>query len=78
MVDVDEVQIKILIRANVGNLNSELCLWKRQSLDAKSGYTVHRSSILPFHPIMCINQRYSTRRVVIYEVMNYDIAENFF
>ena len=78
MVNGDEVKIEILTRAKVGNLDSDQYLWKRQSLDAKSGYTVHRSSILPFHPIMCINQLYSTRRVVIYVVLNYDIAEKIF
>ena len=76
-VSTNNVNIDILVRATVPNMDGSESLWKRPSL-ANSGcnYTLDRDSILPFHPVMIIN-KYSTHRVVIYEVLNIDIAEKF-
>ena len=73
----EEIEVSILFPTKVPSIATGESLWKRPSLTAKSVYKVHRDSILPFHPVMSIN-RYSTHRIVIYEVHNYDIAEEFF
>ena len=73
----EEIEVSILFPTKVPSIATGESLWKRPSLTAKSVYKVHRDSILPFHPVMSIN-RYSTHRIVIYEVHNYDIAEKFF
>ena len=71
------VNVDILVSATVPNMAQE-SLWKRPSLDKTFGFnfSVHRNSILPFHPVLTVN-RYSTHRVIIYEVMNFDLAQKY-
>ena len=75
-VTADSVNIDILVPAKAPNMDMNESLWKRPSLTMNYNYTLHRNSILPFYPVMVIN-RYSTHRVLIYQVVNFDLAERF-
>ena len=74
----NNVNFDILIPATVPSMEGSGSLWKRPSLAScrSFNYTLDRESILPLHPVMVINM-YSTHRVVIYEIVNFDIAEKF-
>ena len=73
----DTVEMDILVPAKVPNMKAEESIWKRPSLSCKSCYKLHRNSVLPFHPVITVN-RYSTHRVMVFQLLNYDIAEKFF
>ena len=77
-VSSNTVNIDILIPATVPSMDGSESLWKRPSLASCTSfnYTLDRDSILPLHPVMIIN-KYSTHRVVVYEIVNIDIAEKF-
>ena len=76
-VDKEYVEIDILVRATIPNMNSDESLWKKPSMSTNSRYKLHRNSVLPFYPLTVINP-YSTHRVTIFQLLNYDIAEKFF
>ena len=76
-VSEDNVEVDTLVRATVPNMQSNDSLWKRSSYGSTSKYSLHRNSILPFYPVVIIN-RYSTRRVTVFQLLNYDIASKFF
>ena len=72
----DTVNADFLTRTTVPKMNVDESLWKRPSYVHTYNYTLHRNSVLPFYPVVTIN-RFSTHRVIIYQVMNYDLAEKF-
>ena len=78
-VSEENVEVDILVPATVPNMESEESLWKKPSMSTMSqyNYKLHRNSVLPFYPVIIIN-RYSTHRVTIFQLLNYDIALKFF
>ena len=76
-VSENNVEVDTLVRATVPNMQSDESLWKRSSYGGSSKYSLHRNSILPFYPVVIIN-RYSTRRVTVFQFLNYDIASKIF
>ena len=72
-----EVEAMFLEQHELRSANQGESLWKFPSIERNSRDTIKRHSVLPLHPVMIIS-RYSTRRLVIYEAINFDLAEKFF
>ena len=72
----DTVNADFLTCVTVPKMNVDESLWKRPSYVYTYKYTLHRNSVIPFYPVVTIN-RFSTHCVIIYQVLNYDLAEKF-
>ena len=72
----DTVRVDFLVPPTVLKMEKGGSLWKRPSSDQRENHILHRNSVLPIYPVMTINHC-STRRVVIYQLLNYDLAEKF-
>ena len=65
-----------LIQAGVPQMNKNLSLWKRASIDGSERHRLHRSSVLPIRPVLELN-KFCTNRIIVYELVNADIIEKF-
>ena len=75
-IEGDYVEADFFVPAKVSQMEDIVSLWKRPSMDKDEQYTVHRNSILPIRPVFELN-KFSTHRMVIYELVNADLVAKF-
>ena len=74
-IDDDYITADFFVAANLQGEDDKR-FWKRSSDDQNEKYTIHKSSILPVHPVLDVS-KYSTNRNVIFELLNADIILKF-
>ena len=72
----DTVCADFLVPATVLKMEKGESLWKQPSSDQHENHILYQNSGLPIYPVMTINH-YSTHCAVIYQLLNYDLAEKF-
>ena len=59
-------------KAKVSQMGKNSSLWKRPLIGQRENHHIHKNSVLPIRPIFGVN-KYSTHRVVIYELLNAEL-----
>ena len=77
LVDGDYLEADFFVKATIVQIKKRDSLWKRPSLEKREHHRIHKNSVLPIRPVFGVN-RYSTHRIVIYDLLNADLIEKFF
>ena len=75
-VEDDHLEADFYLKAQIAQMEKNASLWKRPSIERRENHRIHKSSVLPIRPVFGVN-RYSTHRIVIYELLNADLIEKF-
>ena len=76
IVDGDYLEADFFVKAAIVQMKKSGSLWKRPSLEKQEHHCIHKNSVLPIRPVFGVN-RYSTHRIVIYDLLNADLIEKF-
>ena len=75
-IEEEHVTINFLIPHQNNKDNDNKDLWKWPSEHQTDEHKLHMSSILPIRPVLGIS-KFSTNRIIIYELVNADIIQKF-
>ena len=75
-VEGDHVNCDFMEPAHIRGSNDKRTLWKWPSSTKKDNQTIHKKSVLPIRP--CLNvSKYSSMRVIVFELSNCDLVDKF-
>ena len=71
----EHLEVEVFAKAGNGKRNV-VCLWKHPSQDQKENHWIHSNSVLPVRPVFGV-KKYSTHRMIVYELLNSDVIDKF-